>query len=134
MESLYPPVLFDESKYQKVWVDVEQKVRNCFHDLDYEDEGMAMRSDERLSRLCLLLGLNENAVRLMLNKPTKKVVPIWEKTLLTLDEASALFGIGVNRLREMTEDDNCPFVLWIQSKRMIKRKVFEAYLEKAFSI
>lgn len=61
-------------------------------------------------------------------------VPIGEKSNLTLDEAAAYFNIGVNKLREISNDDNCTFVLWVGSKRLIKRKAFDAYLEKAYSI
>lgn len=61
-------------------------------------------------------------------------VPIWEKANLSMEEAAAYFGIGINKLREMTNEDNCPFVLWNGSKRMIKRKAFEKYLEGAYSI
>lgn len=39
------------------------------------------------------------------------VVPIWEKANLSMEEAAAYFGIGINKLREMTNEDNCPFVL-----------------------
>ena len=61
-------------------------------------------------------------------------VPIWEKANLSREEAAAYFGIGINKLREMTNEDNCPFVLWNGSKRMIKRKAFEKFLEAAYSI
>lgn len=61
-------------------------------------------------------------------------IPIWEKSNLTLEEAAAYFGIGINKLRELTNDDNCPFVLWCGSKRLIKRKKMDEYLEKTFSI
>lgn len=61
-------------------------------------------------------------------------VPIWEKSNLTVEEASAYFGIGVNKLREMSNDENCPFVLWNGSKRLFKRKALEKYLKTAFSI
>ena len=64
----------------------------------------------------------------------KKEVPIWEKVNLTVEEAAALSNIGVNRLREISDDENCPFVLWVGNKRLIKRKAFEAFLEKSFSI
>ena len=30
-----------------------------------------------------------------------KEVPIWEKSNLTLEEAAAYYGIGVNKLREI---------------------------------
>ena len=65
---------------------------------------------------------------------SKKEVPIWERSNLTLEEAAAYFGIGINRLREMTNDKNCKFVLWIGNKRMIKRKALEKYLEESYSI
>lgn len=63
-----------------------------------------------------------------------KEVPIWEKSNLTLKEAAAYYGIGVNKLREITNDDNCKFVLWVGNKRLIKRKLMDQYLEQTFSI
>lgn len=64
----------------------------------------------------------------------KYEVPIWEKANLTIEEAAAYFGIGQNRLRAMTEDENCKFVLYVGTKRLIKRRLFEQYLEQAYSI
>ena len=61
-------------------------------------------------------------------------VPIWKKANLTIEEAAAYFGIGMNKLRELTEDENCKFVLYIGSKRLIKRQMFETYLEQAYSL
>ena len=63
-----------------------------------------------------------------------KTVPIWEKSNLTLEEAAAYFGIGINKLREMSDSDNCPFVLWVGSKRLIKRKQLDEYLVKIYSV
>ena len=40
----------------------------------------------------------------------KHEVPIYEKSNLTLEEAAAYFNIGVNKLRQLTDDDKCPFV------------------------
>ena len=57
-------------------------------------------------------------------------VPIWEKANLTLAEAAAYSGIGQNKLREITNDPKCEFVLWVGSKRLIKRKALIAYLER----
>lgn len=62
------------------------------------------------------------------------LVPVWEKALLTLTEAAEYSNVGVNKLRDITNDENCPFVLFVGSKRLIKRKPFEAFLEKAYSI
>lgn len=61
-------------------------------------------------------------------------VPIWEKSNLTLDEAALYSGIGKNRIRELTDDKNCPFVLWVGTKRLIKRKLFDEYIERQYSI
>lgn len=64
----------------------------------------------------------------------KSEVPIYEKSNLTLEEAAAYFNIGINKLREITESENCPFVLWVGNKRLIKRKRLDEYLEKTYSI
>ena len=64
----------------------------------------------------------------------KEIVPIWEKSNLTLEEAAAYSNIGVNKLWEITNCENCDFVLWVGNKRLIKRRLFDRYLERAFSI
>ena len=64
----------------------------------------------------------------------KYEVPIWEKANLTLEEAAAYSGVGINRIRDISDEKNCPFVLWVGTKRLIKRKAFEKYLERAYSI
>lgn len=61
-------------------------------------------------------------------------MPIWEKLNLTVEEASEYSNIGVNKIREISNDDNCPFVLWIGNKRLIKRRKFDEYIEREFSI
>ncbi len=63
-----------------------------------------------------------------------KEVPIWEKSNLTVEEAAAYTGIGINKIREMSSGDKCPFVLWVGNKRLIKRRKFDEYVEKQFSI
>ncbi len=65
---------------------------------------------------------------------SKREVPIWEKSNLTLEAAAAYFGIGVNKLREMTDDKTCGYVLWVGSKRLIKRKKFDEHLSHLYSI
>lgn len=61
-------------------------------------------------------------------------IPIWEKTNLTLEEAAAYSNIGINKLREITNAEDCPFVLWVGNKRLIKRRQFDAYLNRTYSI
>lgn len=64
----------------------------------------------------------------------KKEIPIWRKSNLTLEEAAAYSGIGINKLRQISDVADCPFVLWVGSKRLIKRKIFDAYINREYSI
>ena len=59
----------------------------------------------------------------------KQEVPIWEKANLTIDEAAAYFGIGTNKLREITSNPDCECVMRVGAKLLIKRKKCERYLE-----
>ena len=64
----------------------------------------------------------------------KKEVPIWEKSNLTLEEAAAYSGIGINKLRDLSNREDCEFVLWVGSKRLIQRRLLDEFLERCFSI
>lgn len=64
----------------------------------------------------------------------KLIVPIWEKELLSVKEAAAYFGIGENKIREMTDGQTCQYVLWGGNKRLIKRRLFQQVLEQQYSI
>lgn len=63
-----------------------------------------------------------------------KEVPIWEKSNLTLEEAAAYTGIGISKLRQMSDREDCTFVLWVGTKRLIKRKKFDEYIDRAYSV
>lgn len=49
-----------------------------------------------------------------------KEVPIWGKANLTIEEAAAYSGIGTGKLREITNNNNCNILLWVDNKRLIK--------------
>ena len=57
----------------------------------------------------------------------KIIIPIWKKSNLTVEEAAAYCGIGSRKLREMSDSEFCPFVLWNGSKRLIKRRKLDEY-------
>lgn len=66
---------------------------------------------------------------------SKKVqVPIWEKSNLTIEEAAEYSGIGRNKLRQLSDDESCPFVLWVGSKRLIKRRQLDEFTERMYSL
>lgn len=58
----------------------------------------------------------------------KEIVPIHCKYALTLEEAAEYFNIGINRLRILTSEPNCDFVIFVGSKRLIKREKMEQFL------
>ena len=64
----------------------------------------------------------------------KYEVPIWKKSNLTLEEAAAYSGIGINKLRELTNQRGCNFVLFVGTKRLIKRRLLDAYIEKTDTV
>lgn len=43
-------------------------------------------------------------------------------------------GIGADKLRELSDREDCEFVLWNGTKRLIKRKKLDEFLERAYSI
>lgn len=64
----------------------------------------------------------------------KGKVPIWEKLNISIEEAAEYSNIGINKLYEMTNEPSCPFVLYVGQKKVIKRKEFERYMEKATKV
>lgn len=61
-------------------------------------------------------------------------VPIWEKAYLTLAEAAEYTGIGVNKLRALSDQEYCNYVLWVGNRRMLNRRKLEEYLDTQKSI
>ena len=51
-----------------------------------------------------------------------------------IKELDGLLRIGINKLREITNEDRCKFVLWMGNKRLIKRRLFDQFIEQAYSI
>ncbi|WP_442855762.1 excisionase [Butyrivibrio sp. XPD2002] len=61
-------------------------------------------------------------------------IRVSERPTLTIEEAAALYNIGENKLRELTDAEECKFVLFVGRKRLIKRKQFDEYIGRSFSI
>lgn len=62
-------------------------------------------------------------------KGSRYEVPIWHKTNLTVEEAAAYSGIGINKINQLSNGEDCPFVLWNGNKRLIKRRKFDDFIE-----
>ncbi len=63
-----------------------------------------------------------------------EMVAIKDKVLLTVKEAAAYSNIGINKLDSLLRAPNCPFVLFVGSKKLVKRKEFEVFLSKTLAI
>ena len=62
-------------------------------------------------------------------------IPYWEKYMLTLREAAEYFHIGEKKMRQIVEDNlNADFLLESGNRVMIKRRLFEEYLDRATMI
>lgn len=57
-------------------------------------------------------------------------VPIYEKYNLTIAEASEYFNIGRDKLYELAKEDGCKFIIHNGRNILIKRILFEKYLEQ----
>lgn len=64
------------------------------------------------------------------NTKSEEDIRICEKQNLTVKEAVAYSGIGETTLRSLLKEKNCPFVLLVGKKQLIKRKAFDNYIEK----
>ena len=62
------------------------------------------------------------------------LLPIDRKMLLSIREAAEYSNIGINKIDELLKQPNCPFVLFVGTKKLVKRKAFEAYIEEKVAI
>ena len=61
-------------------------------------------------------------------------LPIDRKMLLSIREAAEYSNIGINKIDEMLKQPNCPFVLYVGTKKLVKRKAFEEFIEGKVAI
>ena len=61
-------------------------------------------------------------------------VPIHLKMTLTTKEAAEYSNIGINKIDSMLRSPNCPFVLFVGMKKLVKRREFEQYISRTMAI
>lgn len=62
-------------------------------------------------------------------------IPVWEKYTLTIREAAEYFHIGEKKMRQIVEEHpDADFILMLGNRAMIKRKLFEEYIDLASAI
>ena len=60
----------------------------------------------------------------------EEMIPVPDKVLLSIREASRYSNIGINKIDSMLREPNCPFVLFVGAKKLVKRKEFEQLLSE----
>lgn len=63
-----------------------------------------------------------------------ETVPIHLKMTLTIKEASEYSNIGMNKIDGLLRMPNCPFVLFVGTKKLVKREEFENYIRNKLVI
>jgi Excisionase from transposon Tn916. len=64
-----------------------------------------------------------------------KTIPLWERYVLTIEEAGVYFHIGEKRLRALVlEQPNADFYLRNGNRVLIKRKLFEKFIDMAEAV
>jgi len=53
---------------------------------------------------------------------------------LTIKEAAAYSNIGINKIESMLRSPNCPFVLYVGAKKLVKRREFEQFISEKLVI
>ena len=61
-------------------------------------------------------------------------LPIDRKMLLSIREAAEYSNIGINKIDELLKQPNCPFVLYVGTKKLVKRKACEEFIEGRVAI
>ena len=64
----------------------------------------------------------------------KNVVPIWEKSNSTIEEAAEYSNIDQNKISNLLKEPRCPFVLYVGTKKLVKRRGFERFLSESIEI
>lgn len=70
----------------------------------------------------------------MENSTTNNKVPIYRKMTLTIREAAEYSNIGINKIDSMLKAPDCPFVLFIGTKKLVKREAFEDFINQKSAI
>lgn len=63
-----------------------------------------------------------------MEKDKNIIVPVYRKLILSIEEASAYSGIGINSLKTLVRKPDCPFAVKKGKQYLIKRQAFEEYI------
>lgn len=59
----------------------------------------------------------------------KSAIPVSEKYMLTIKEASEYFNIGIKNLRRLAEENTGSYTVFMGNRYLIVRTKFESYMD-----
>lgn len=59
----------------------------------------------------------------------KSAIPVSEKYMLTIKEASEYFNIGIKNLRRLAEENTGAYTVFMGNRYLIVRTKFESYMD-----
>jgi len=132
MDMELTPTFIEKSKYERIRDEMARNL-DAFCERAFEQADAEREPEQEINQPVLYL--SADAVQFLQGGPVFPMgVPLWEKLLLTVEEAAAYTGLGVNKIRKISGGDKCPFVLWNGTKRMLKRAELAKYLQKSYSL
>lgn len=73
--------------------------------------------------------MNDNVMKHKAHEVGNTDKPIWEKKCLSIEEAAAYSGIGIIKLRQLSQQKKCPFVMPLGNQIFIVRKKLDIYFK-----
>ena len=52
----------------------------------------------------------------------------------SINRCNGVHNIGINKIDSMLRSPNCPFVLFVGTKKLVKRREFEEYISRTMAI
>nr|DAE85371.1 MAG TPA: excisionase [Bacteriophage sp.] len=125
--------------------EIEYYMLKCNFTEEEEKIFLMLSKGKTATEISEKLSLSESTVNRRIKNIMSKVnevitmkengVPIWEKVMLTVEEASQYSNIGVNKISSLLNEPGCSFLFCVgKGKRLVKRKEFEKFIEKTLEV
>ena len=97
------------------------------------------QTPERAQREVYYAGKEELLMNIKRKSLTQTRPPIAPKAddyklTLTIKEAAEYSNIGINKIDALLKQPNCPFVLFVGTRKLVKRREFEEYIRRELII
>ena len=92
------------------------------------ERGNVLMNEEKMNAPCAI------GTKGAVTTGSEQRVPIHLKLTLTIKKAAEYSNIGINKIDTMLKQPNCPFVLYVGTRKLVKRREFEEYIRRELTI